>query len=643
MKINVSFNQAKAAFSQSLGYSSFEIIPNSSCIEMEVDQTLIYLEGEFYYYNNEGENVKINKNNANAVIKQALLDHSVSNISSVLEGVYCGVAVDKNKKTLYVFSDAFNRKNFFYTQDGDQITLSTSLNEVLNTQKSIKYDQNGLYSFLLLGYTPVKNTFYENVFRLGCDEIIKIDESGVSKISTSKIVDIQEYDKSKIDLYEKNLENAVLSRASDSNGNIVMNSGGWDSTTLVYLLTKNFDKKNVKSVVFEMILSDKQSFNVYEVDKVKRISKHFDIETETCTIDYSNKEMIDLWERNLDNLRNNHVYFWIHHLKLAEQVGSKTTSGSSIFSGEASDSIHNFGYSQFVSVNYDNMLLREYADKAKSYLYGPTFLKHLKNGKLHDDKVFQFFNAYYGKEKFSVPVNSDSIDLMNKYFQSFILSYQRVPFANWKSTTFVSDLMNTEFERFINENYFEDLSKQTTPENLYYNLLQIYKRIHFQSAQIQVAGVAFSKYNLTCKIPFMDLNMVDYMYRMPEDWGRGLELKTTKYPLRYLANERWSDMPLHILEEGGPHSYIAENDKKWTYAGGNWDIYCEILYSSVFKDYFKEMFAKVDIEKYFDADYFNTDFFKKVIKDYIDGVEDIANHALLFKLAVLFSIGLIER
>lgn len=643
MKINVSFNQKKAIFSQSLGFSSFEIIPDSSCIEIEVDQTLIYLEGEFYYYNNDGENVKINNNNANEVIKKAILDHSISNISRVLEGVYCGVAVDKIRKTLYVFSDAFNRKNFFYTQYDDCLILSTSLNEVLDTQKSIKYDQNGLYSFLLLGYTPVKNTFYENVFRLGCDEIIKIDESGITKIDTSKIIDIEKYDKLKIDLYEKSIENAVLSRASDSMDNIVMNSGGWDSTTLVYLLTRHFDKKKVNSVVFEVILSDKQSFNIYEVDKVKRISKHFGIETQTCTIDYSNKDVIDLWERNLDNLRNNHVYFWIHHLKLAEQVGEKASVGTSIFSGEASDSIHNFGYSQFVSVNYDNMYLREYADKAKSYLYGPTFLKEIKNGQLNEDKVFQFFTQYYGKEKFSVPENSDSFAVMNKYFQSFILSYQRVPFANWKSKTFASDMMNKEFERFVNENYFEDLSQQTTPENLYYNLLQVYKRFHFQSAQMQVASVAFSKLNLSCKIPFLDLNMVNYMYAMPEDWGRGLELKTTKYPLRYLANERWSEMPLHILEEGGPHSYIAENDKKWTYAGGNWDIYCEILYSSVFKDYFKEMFTRVDVEKYFDANYFNTDLFKKVIKDYIDGAEDIENHGLLFKLAILFSIGLIER
>ena len=242
-----------------------------------------------------------------------------------------------------------------------------------------------------------------------------------------------------------------------------------------------------------------------------------------------------------------------------------------------------------------------------------------------------------------MPKSVERSDLLNKYLQSFILSYQRVPFAKWKNISIANEAMNNSFENYVNDNYFEKLAKQIAPNNIYYNLLQIYRDFHFQSAQIQIANVAFDKFNLSCKMPFLDLNMVNYMYQMPEDWGRGLEIKTTKYPLRYLANERWKEMPLHILEESGPHSYIAENDKKWTYAGGNWDIYCEILYSSVFKDYFKDMFSKVDVEKYFDSNFFDVVKLKKIISDYLNNVEDIPNHGLLFKLAVLFSIGLKEK
>ena len=643
MKLQASLNSSAAA-DINIGSNAFKITPGKQGVQFNINDSTVYIEGEFYYCKKNGTTKKITAQNATEMLSNLFSEFSVDQISKVLEGMYCGIVYDKKIGKISAFSDAFNRKNFFYTKVADEFILSTSLNEVIEHRPTLKYDQKGLYSYLLLGYPPIKNTFYEDVFRLGSDEVITFDSKGIAFISTSQIVNIEQYEKSKIDEYDKAITNSVLSRASDAaGGNIVMNSGGWDSTSLVYLLTRHYDKKDVRSVVFEVKLSDGQSFNIYEVDKVKRISKHFGIDTEVCTIDYSNKESIDIWERNLQSLQENHVYFWIHHIKLAEQVGGKTAAGASVFSGEASDSIHNFGYSQFVSVNYDEMYLREYADKMKSYLYGPSFLGKINSGEYIDDKVFQFFNYYYGKEKFDLPNNTDIKDTLNKYFQAFILSYPRVPFAKWKNATLVKDAFVSNYEKFLNENYFNKLSNSVSPDNLYYHLLQIYKDFHFQSAQIHIANVAFSKYHLSCRMPFLDMEMVNYMYSMPEDWGRGLEIRTTKYPLRYLANERWDGMPLHILEENGPHSYIAENDKKWTYAGGNWDIYCEILYSSVFADYFKDMFAKINIEDYFSQDSFEVSKFKKVIQDYLDGVQDIPNHGLLFRLALLVSIGLIKK
>ena len=108
-------------------------------------------------------------------------------------------------------------------------------------------------------------------------------------------------------------------------------------------------------------------------------------------------------------------------------------------------------------------------------------------------------------------------------------------------------------------------------------------------------------------MPFLDSRLVDYMCEMPESWGRGLELRPTKYPLRTLATERWG-MPLHILEESGPHSYIAENDKRWTYSGGQWDIYCEILFKSVFSPVFRDQLTNVlKIEDTFDPALFDNE------------------------------------
>jgi len=599
----------------------------------------VYIEGELYYYYDNHKHTPITKENSEGSVNYLFTNYSIERLPSLLEGCYLCIVCDTGKNTVTILADAFNRKHLFYGTKGGEFTFSTNIQDVLKGK--VEYNQNSLYSYLLLGYTPIKDTFYENVYRLGAEEMVRITGEGVEFISIRRTSEIQEYQKDKMDEYDKLITNAVTSRAS-SNGNVVMNSGGWDSTSIVYLLRENFEAKDVNSVVIEVMLSDKQSFNVYEVDKVKRISQHFGIKTETVTVDYSDKSVIDAWVRNLEHMRNNHVYFWMHHLKLADEVGMGMGIGKSIFSGEASDSIHNFGFSQFVSVNYDNMFLREYADKAKNYLYGPTFFDKVESGMYSDDKVHQFFKYYYGAERFDEANMQDKTERLNRYLQSFILSYPRVPFSKWQNQFIASEQLNKEYASHLNTTYFSKITDEVSATNLYSNLLSVYKDFHFHSAQIEITTVGYGKHGLSCRMPFLDMKMVEYMAQMPESWGRGLEIRTTKYPLRYLANERWSKMPLNILEEGGPHSYIAEKDTKWSYAGGNWDIYCEILYSSVFREYFKEVLSSANVEKYFDPKLFATDKMNLVIRDYVEGKEDIANHGLLFKLAMLLTIGLFE-
>ena len=131
------------------------------------------------------------------------------------------------------------------------------------------------------------------------------------------------------------------------------------------------------------------------------------------------------------------------------------------------------------------------------------------------------------------------------------------------------------------------------------------------------------------------------MYSMPESWGRGLELRPTKYPLRYLSHEKWN-IPLSVLEESSAHSYISESDKKWNYSGGSWSLAAETIYNSVFGDYYKTILSEIKLEKYFSTEYFETDLMQNAVDDYVNGKEDLANSNLIYKLGVLFFIGLYD-
>ena len=641
MKLEVQLINEKASGNESTSFQEHvSILSDKNTIYFKVGHLDVYLEGEFYYYVVDGSAISIENNDIN-VLKKIFLEYSLNAIPQMLEGTYCCFVQDDSTQVVTLFSDYFNRKNVYYTTVDNCFIASSSLLNVLSGLKKITYDQNSVYSYMLLGYTPLLDTFYEGVKRIGTDELIVVSKNNITQTSYPRVKEIVDYDKSYIEKYELSLVNAVKTRAS-SIKNTVMLSGGWDSTTLIYLLTENYEKNQINAVVSDVIISNNQSFNSYEVDKSKRIAKHFDIKIEQCIADYNHQEIVDVWERNLAMMRENHVYFWVDHLNLSENLSHHYAQGTSIFNGEASDSIHNFGYSQAVSVNYNNKSLREYADKCKSFLYGPTFLEKIENGQFNDDQVFQFFRNYYGPEKFDLSSSYHRDQLLQKYLQAFTLSYPRVPFAQWKNVNIANETINKQFEEHINAVYLSDCVQSMNPSNMYYYLLQLYRRFHFQSAQINVCNAAFGQFHAYCKMPFLDINLVNYMYSMPESWGRGLELRTTKYPLRYLATEKWVGMPLHILEEKGPHSYISENDEKWNYSGGSWNLECEILYQSAFRDYFKEIFLQVNLEDYFDGDLFNLKYMQQIIDAYLNGVESSADSGMLFRLAVLFSIGLFK-
>lgn len=631
----------KALATGRIGTRSISVSAEQKAMVLRKGSLTVVLEGEFYYYSVDETNAstKFDVAGLQQALEKLVTTYGPEGLPAQVEGSYVGAWFDDATGLGGVFADALNRRAFYLVEHTDGLLATTELETAVDAAGARgKFNQNSLYAYFVLGYPAAGDTFYKGVTRLGPDEFVRLSAQGAERLVVRKVRQIEVFGRDMFDDYDQRISMAVSSRASAS-GNVVMNSGGWDSTSLIYLLTKDHDPKSIRSVVFDVILPDGQSFNVYEVDKAKRIAEFFGISADRAVIDYQNPSLVGLWEEALPTLRSKHMYFWLHHLKIADVIAAASPADSGVFNGEASDSIHNFGFSQFVSVNYDNLLLREYADKAKSYLYGPTFFRGLADGSYRQDRVLNFFQNYYGKERFELDAGATAREVRERYFEAFMLSYPRVPFARWQNSSVAREGLQATFSSALRDGPLKAPVDNATPDTLYYWLLQLYREFHFQSYQIGINHVAMGRHGMSCHIPFLDARMLDYMYRMPESWGRGLELRTTKYPLRYLAVERWR-MPNHILEEAGPHSYIAENDRKWTYAGGTWSIYCEIMYKSVFADYFKSLLSSRELDEVFDPAMFDLKAMQTVVTDYVDGKEKPADVGLLFKLGVLFSIGL---
>lgn len=591
-----------------------------------------FFEGEIYYSIQQDKIQQIKKSEYTEFLKKELENFNPIDFINSVEGIYNVLYIDSDKNEAFIFCDYLNRKNFFYTQKNNSFIAATSLDNIIGEISEIKYNQEGLLSYITMGYTPVYQTLYEDIGRLKTNEFIKIANDELSYEYISENFKIRDYDKSYIDKYDNLISNSILSRSGDTN--YILNSGGWDSTSIIYHLLQAYDPKKINSVVYETKLKNGEVYNIYETYKVKRISDYYGIASEKIEIDFNDKKNIRDWENIRDDLKNYHTYFFVDMPKAVNEI-ARRNNNAAIFSGEASDSIHNFGFSQFVSVTYQNRELREYGDKMKSYLFGPSFYRKILNGSYPDDKVFQFFKFYFGEENF------ESEQDLELYLKSFMLSSERIPFAKPIGSKFVKKSLLNKINLNTPGSTFTSLVSSSSAENLYYSLLQLYREYHFHSPQIEVKHSPLRSIGNNCKIPFLDSSLIKFMYSMPESWGRGLEIEPTKYPLRYLAHEKWN-IPLSILEESSAHSYIAESDKRWNYSGGSWSLAAETIYNSVFGDCYKSILAEINIEKYFSPEYFETDLMQEAVDDYVNGKEDLSNCNLIYKLGVLFFIGLYD-
>jgi hypothetical protein len=129
--------------------------------------------------------------------------------------------------------------------------------------------------------------------------------------------------------------------------------------------------------------------------------------------------------------------------------------------------------------------------------------------------------------------------------------------------------------------------------------------------------------------PFNDYRIIDFLSRAPENWGRGLELNNTKYPLKWVAKNKIR-FPYELLDEG-PHSYLYDVIEGFS-------IMAEITYRSAVVDFFKDSLATRAYRNILCEEYFDLKYLDGLVDDYLNGREakgrDFNNLVSLNTLAV---------
>jgi len=581
------------------------------------DEKTIFILGEVYAIKRkDGIYFLKISDDKDAVLRELFECNDLSEIPGLLEGDFAGVLIESGKKAT-IFADVYNRTEIFYTSKNGKCVVSTDLESVVKSLEEIKYSQTALSNLLTIYgyYAPKKHTIYEDVSRLGVGERL-VFEQGKIKTEQAPFVPQQcrPFGAEEHEQYFKILKDAVQMRGSE-NCNWVFLSSGWDSTSILALLVKHYGKARVRALIGEMRYSDRAgTINQFEVDRAKKVAEYYGIQLDIVPLDLCSEDSIDHWKELRESLKKQHIYALAayNYSRLYDYYYQNADPKDVVFSGEISDGAHNLGFSQYATIlEHPDLGFREYSDKMNSYLFGPSFFSSVLNNNYQEDAVYKLLCQRAGSNVFDDEDELDETERRKKYFASFFLRNTRIPFFGLGNTNMLKRQGAQQCEQELIESYLEYPAKEATPETLYSWILHLYNSFHWQGSTVRMIGARFDEKGEKLRLPFWDSQLQNFLSEMPENWGRGLELNPTKYPLKWMLQND-IDYPLHL--QTGPHSYLYDVNPQFSHSS-------ETLFASHLSNYLKELVKDYPYEQILKGEIFNLPYIRKLVDEYREGVE----------------------
>ena len=528
----------------------------------------------------------------------------------VIEGSFVGLLI-KSEDDLIIFGDKLNRKDLYFINK-KKLVVSTSIKELIPSLKIIKYDQVALANMISVygNYTPKKHTIYKDIHKLGVGEKISCSRGKIKiKKLTFKPKVLNNFTEKKLDEYYKLFYSSVKIRSS-KNINWVYMSSGWDSSSVLATLCAIHGPSKVRAVIGKFKYSKKSGVNNnFEINRAKKITNFFKIKLDVVDIDYTASEYLIFWNKIRENFKSNHIYafFAYNFFKLAVHIRKYSDKNDAVFNGEISDGAHNLGFCQFATtLNHEDLNFREYSDKMASYLFGPTFFRSIENNTYSNDTIFELLKKFKNEKDIK---NLSKKDWKTKYIFSFFLSKNRIPFSETAANDILTSVGKRKYFKEISSTYFKDFSERVNYKNLYAWLLYLYNSFHWQASGVRSIMISPEYHSLKSSTPFWDTRLQEFLSSMPENWGRGLDLNTTKFPLKWMLKNK-VNYPNHL--QTGPHSYLYDTNPSWS---ANSDI----IYSPANSKFFKSLLKTRSYKQILSPKFFNLNYLDKIVEDYLRG------------------------
>jgi hypothetical protein len=515
-----------------------------------------------------------------------------------------------------IWTDQFGRVDIYWQSIGSATVVATGLDMLPVALSGAATDSVGAaHALTIYGSRPAKeHTLYREVHRLGVRQGLRLAK-GVPEILRCPVElasTVPLYVEQDLHRYADLFLEAIRARGSSA-GNIVYLSSGWDSTSILAALVHLFGKRKVRAVIGRMRYSDRSGvINQFEIDRARAVADYYGVRLDIAELDYR-KDAASTMERVRDTFRSQQFanVAGVNHWLLAEATAKTAAGDEVVFAGEMSDGAHNLGFSQFVSIFHPASLeFREYSDKMASYLFGPTFLEQLHKGVHEQDPVWQLYKQRNSNIKFDMVAHGET-EITKQLIASFFLRAGRMPLYSLDNTRLLSAEGRSAYGQESQRIYLNDICAQVTPETLYACYLHLYNSFHWQGATVSTLEHTAQLHGLRCVLPFHDSAVIEFLSAMPESWGRGLDLKPTKYPLKWMLQNR-IDYPHHL--QTGPHSYTYDVDPNFTLIG-------ELLYASSLKPVFDQALKNGRFVAKLDSAIFDHSYIDSTIDSYLKGME----------------------
>jgi len=559
---------------------------------------------------------------------------SFQNIISELEGSF--VLIFVCDKGVSVGTDKFGKVEVYYYEDDVSFTLASNLDLLPKNFVEGGFNQAALaHTLTYYGYRPPKKeTLYNSVNRLGVDEFIKISHG--QKIILGKrdfdIECIEEYTDGHHDEYTKMFLGHLKDAASED-GNLIYLSSGWDSTSILAGLVHLVGKDKVSGVIGKMKYSERSGCcNQIEIDKAHRFAKYYDIKLDVVDFDLTVEDK-SYYESLRVKMRKHQLYALtaITHDKLAIKAAQVATKNQSIFAGEISDGAHNLGFSQYATIFHPSHGFREYSDKMNSYLFGPTFLSLLINGEYINDPIYQLFKNRAGDMSFD-EIGKSEEEVKLQLLTSLFLRDARLPLSSIDNEVILTSKGGDYYTQEMQKNYLVEIANNMSVDNVYASYLYLYNSFHWQGSTVFSLQTMAGYHGLETDLPFWNKNLQKFLSKMPEDWGRSLDLNPTKYPLKKMLKDGGVDYPYDYQK--GAHSYTYDVDHSFNHAQ---EVFC---YSALVND-FQESIKDKPYHQILSKAYFNLDYIDNLVDQYISAPEDLTTHHItkLVPIIMLCYVG----